>query len=251
VRLLRDTCRSIRDLLPLHVGTDLDSGQARRVDEHLHLCLSCFREFRELATMRGRLGVLAEQPLPAGALDDFTEQVMARIAMGEDGPAAELPGIRRRFELPPRSLAAAASLVVALSLGLVLGSQWTTSADPAGTSHPPVTQQSPDVIASAPVTPAAAGLSTPVAPGLLPSLGIPIQDYVTGAGARRGPLIRVMFRPQLQPGLPTISSRDRQLMKANIPELLPVFLEGSSDGLVPDTDPDRTLRPRQAWDLDG
>ena len=45
MRLLKDTCRSIQDLLPLHVGGDLDSGPARRVDEHLHHCLSCFREF--------------------------------------------------------------------------------------------------------------------------------------------------------------------------------------------------------------
>ncbi|MBM3985855.1 MAG: zf-HC2 domain-containing protein, partial [Planctomycetes bacterium] len=93
--LRRTTCRSIRDLLPLHAGGDLTPDEAARVDGHLHACLSCFREFREHATMRGRLGVLAEEPLPQGVLDGFTEEVMARIAVDAGGPAAELPAARR------------------------------------------------------------------------------------------------------------------------------------------------------------
>lgn len=87
------------------------------MDEHLHACLSCFREYRELITMRGRLGVLAEQPLPKGALDGFTEEVMARVAVGEPGPRAELPSAflwRRRI---PR-LAAAAALLLMVGVGV-------------------------------------------------------------------------------------------------------------------------------------
>src|SRR5262245_42418642 len=91
MKLRRYTCRTIRDLLPLHIGGDLEPDQAGPVDEHLHTCLSCFREYRELATMRGRLGVLADQPLPSGILDGFADEVMARIAVGETGPRAELP----------------------------------------------------------------------------------------------------------------------------------------------------------------
>lgn len=119
MRLLKDTCRSIRDLLPLHVGGDLDPGPARRVDEHLHHCLSCFREFRELAAMRQRLVVLGEQQPPAAALDHFTEEVMARIALGERGPAAELPGLRRTRPSIVVPLAAAATLMVGVMLGWV------------------------------------------------------------------------------------------------------------------------------------
>jgi anti-sigma factor RsiW len=116
VKLRQINCRNVRNLLPLHAGGDLDPKQAGAVDEHLHACLPCFREYRELITMRGRLGVLAEQPLPEGALDGFTEEVMARVAVGEPGPRAEMPSSiawRRRI---PR-LAAAAALVLMVGVG--------------------------------------------------------------------------------------------------------------------------------------
>jgi hypothetical protein len=230
LRLLRDTCRSIRDLLPLHVGGDLNASQARRVDEHLHLCLSCFREFRELATMRGRLGVLAEQPLPAGVLGDFTEQVMARIAMGEEGPAAELPGVRRRLVLPLRPLAAAAALVMALSLGLVLGSQWLTKSPDGNDAQP---SGASGVVADVPGLPEDIGYTLPTS---LPSLGIPVGDFQA---------FRVIKRPPPESGFQTISSRDQQYMDAFIPALRPALLNGTVEGLVPDTDSERQLRPRQ------
>jgi len=116
VKLRQINCRNVRNLLPLHAGGDLDRKQAGAVDEHLHACLSCFREYRELITMRGRLGVLAEQPLPEGTLDGFAEEVMARVAVGEPGPRAELPSsIAWRRRLP--RLAAAAALLLMVGVG--------------------------------------------------------------------------------------------------------------------------------------
>jgi hypothetical protein len=114
--LRRNTCRNIRDLIPLHAGGDLTPEEAARVDTHLHACLPCYREFRDHAEMRGRLGVLAEEPLPAGLLDGFTEEVMARIAVDAGGPAAELPSARR-WPLQPVVLrqAAAAAVLLAVS----------------------------------------------------------------------------------------------------------------------------------------
>ena len=110
------TCRTVRNMLPLHVGGDLDASHVQGVDDHLRDCLSCFRELRELAAMRGRLGVLAEEPLPPGALDGFAEEVMARIAVGEPGPAAEPPRPSRpRLLVLPRLVAAAAVLVAGLA----------------------------------------------------------------------------------------------------------------------------------------
>lgn len=110
------SCRAVRDLLPLHAGGDLPAPRGHAVDEHLSGCLACFREYREFLDLRGRLGVLAEEPLPAGALDGFTEEVMARIAIGEAGPAAELPARPGRLLSLPR-LAAAAALLVGLFAG--------------------------------------------------------------------------------------------------------------------------------------
>ena len=118
--LRRSNCRTIRDLLPLHAGGDLPADRAALVDEHLHVCLTCFREFRDYAAMRGRLGVLAEEPLPEGALDGFTDEVMACVALGEAGPAAALPSARR-WRPDGRAVtrwAAAAALLVAAGAGL-------------------------------------------------------------------------------------------------------------------------------------
>lgn len=112
-------------MLPLHVGGDLDPRHAPQVDRHLHDCLVCFREFRELGAMRGRLGVLAELPLPAGILDGFAEEVMARIDVGEPGPAAEAPspGPGQRILSFRRLSAAAAVMLVTLAGWRVLDDQ--------------------------------------------------------------------------------------------------------------------------------
>lgn len=127
MKLTRPTCAAIRDLLPLHVGNDLEPHKAALVDGHLQGCTTCFREFRDLSSMRGLLGVLAEQRLPAGILDGFTEEVMARIAIGERGPAAAPPrsGAILRLMTWQRAAAAAAMLMVSVAA-------WRLIDDPAG-----------------------------------------------------------------------------------------------------------------------
>ncbi len=103
-------------MLPLHAGGDLDPRHVHAVDGHLQGCLTCFREFREYASLRVQLGVLAEEPLPEGILDGFTEDVMARVEIGEPGPAAEAPGPAvLRWPVLPRLAAAAAVLLVAFA----------------------------------------------------------------------------------------------------------------------------------------
>jgi len=206
MRLLKDTCRSIRDLLPLHVGGDLDPGPARRVDEHLHHCLSCFREFRELAAMRQRLVVLGEQQPPAAALDHFTEEVMARIALGERGPAAELPNVRRTRPSVMVPLAAAATLMVGVMLGYV-----------AQTRAPGV---SPAV-----VEPAGSDRVLTAADGLIPSevRGSPVREDLGG----------------------TVSPVDRNFIHSpplRDIELMQLLLNGRREGLSPE--PGRQLRLR-------
>jgi hypothetical protein len=111
VKFRRTTCRHVRNLLPLHAGGDLPPRQAAPVDEHLHTCLPCFREYRELTAMRERIGVLTEQVMPEGMLDGFADEIMARIAVGEPGPRAELPVAMERARLWPRYAAAAAVLI--------------------------------------------------------------------------------------------------------------------------------------------
>ena len=203
----RTTCRTVRDLLPLHAGGDLPSDKAVLVDEHLHACLTCFREFRDYAAMRGRLGVLSEEPLPEGALDGFTEEVMACVALGEAGPAAQLPTARRwRLDAPALRWAAAAAVLVALGAGV-----WRLNFVPApgvpagGVDSPLASSDAPavDVPADAPTR---VRLSDVHAPRLEPSRGVLVGD---GLGQRvrdqsRGmPLLPLEMLPQpdLQPGL--------------------------------------------------
>ena len=173
--LRRSNCRTVRDLLPLHAGGDLPPDRAVLVDEHLHVCLTCFREFRDYAAMRGRLGVLAEEPLPEGALDGFTDEVMACVALGEAGPAATLPSARR-WRPDARLVtrwAAAAALLVAAGAGL-----WSTHLfRSVELATPPAASQ--DVAAA---EPAVDVLPLPVAPRLVvPSF--PVESTKTGTAS--------------------------------------------------------------------
>lgn len=230
MRLLKDNCRSIRDLLPLHVGGDLEPGPARRVDEHLHHCLSCFREFRELTAMRQRLGVLAEQQPPAAGLDGFTEEVMARIALGERGPAAELPGVRRSRPAAMLPLAAAATLM--LGVGLVLGYMAQTRGAAA-----------PAALAPSAGTPSAGSSALSQVENLIPSEvhGSPVGSVVAPV---RGPYRTPTWLNDL--GVQRISPEQRALIdSAHLPAMqkLQLLMQGARPGgLTPE--PDRQLRLR-------
>jgi len=226
--LRRTTCRSIRDLLPLHAGGDLTPDEAARVDGHLHACLSCFREFREHATMRGRLGVLAEEPLPQGVLDGFTEEVMARIAVDAGGPAAELPAARRvRLELPPVRLAAAAAVLLAVSAWMA----WQADFLGASRSQP---MRQPELLAGAPgvagPTPTYPNVADPALPRLVArdTLG----TLVEGGNWRTHETPRIDLRLLPDGGvLQLIASPN------DAGGLVPI-----ANGLVPE--PGRELRPR-------
>lgn len=161
MKLRATSCRNVRGLLPLHAGGDLDQRQSGAVDEHLHACLSCFREFRELVTMRGRLGVLAEQPLPKGALDGFTEEVMARVTVGEPGPRAEIMrSVAWRRRIPRLAAAAALLLMVgagAYQVGLLDGTR--LPGDLPGSDRVEMLDTLADTSTKAPSPPAARGPS--------------------------------------------------------------------------------------------
>lgn len=135
--IFRDTCRFFRDKLPLHAGRDLEPKLERRVDAHLSNCLSCFREFRSLTESRAVLGVVAEERLPAGLLDGFTEEVMARIEVGDPGPAAPLPRVRGPRPMVPLLAAAAALLIVATAAWRLFDEGETTLRPEAGTVAQP------------------------------------------------------------------------------------------------------------------
>jgi anti-sigma factor RsiW len=200
--LRRTNCRTVRDLLPLHAGGDLPPERAVLVDEHLHVCLTCFREFRDYAAMRGRLGVLAEEPLPEGALDGFADEVMACVALGEDGPAAALPSARR-WRPDARAVtrwAAAAALLVAAGAGL-----WRTGwLEPLELATPPAAY---DAVATAEpavdVVPLSAAPSVPIeAPVMIfPRAFAPPPHTVLAGDSNLSDLLPLLPRRYGEPGL--------------------------------------------------
>ena len=260
--MFRTTCRNIRDLLPLHVGGDLEPRRAAAVDEHLHRCLGCFREYREYLSLRGTLGVLAEQPLPEGALDGFVEEVMARIAVAEAGPRAELPAIVTRAAWLPR-LAAAAALLVTASLGWLV---WDASrpgalapeasfgsgsvAGGSAARRAGETLRVPDglVVAEAPGAADADGVT-----GAVPLSGRTVRAAPAGAGnleaAAGGSFLHGSRGPGLQVFLPGNSGTpDPGLLLRHLQQRGLLVLPDSlgDGGLVPESG--RVLRPRDPAD---
>lgn len=132
-------CRRVEDLLPLHVGGDLEPALAAAVAEHLRGCLPCARALRAhqaaLAAFRSLRELVpaeaparAEQGLPqAGPSSVLWERVRAR--MHEEAPVLAAPSpartLRERWAglsagISPRLKIAAAAAVLGASL-LALG----------------------------------------------------------------------------------------------------------------------------------
>ncbi len=223
MKLRRTTCRAVRDLLPLHVGGDLPADRAGIVDEHLHACLTCFREYRELLNLRSQLGVLADQPLPPGILDGFTEEVMARIAVGEPGPRAALPRTPDRLGQFTR-LAAAAVLLLAVGLGFNSFGPWAGTRDEPGSAERGTQAVGGRVRHAAEATPlvVASDVATPVHRGASALPGEPAVVSPSPAFALRPTLTEVELISMFQSG--------------DWPALGPM-------GLRPE--PGRILRPRE------
>jgi hypothetical protein len=106
-------CREAADLIPLHVGDDLETDEARRLEEHLDVCALCVAEYDSYAAARGTLLDLREEQPAVGSL-------WANVARGLDSDSGAVPAVVAA-PLPRRlhrwyawsGLAAAALLITA------------------------------------------------------------------------------------------------------------------------------------------
>jgi len=237
------TCRTVRNMLPLHAGGDLDPRHVAAVDEHLKGCLTCYRELREFVSMRGRLGVLAEAPLPRGILDGFAEEVMARIDIREPGPAAEAPRPASvHWYAWPRLAAAAAVLIAALAGWRLLEDEGV----PLGSSQPVVGGVLTDGPRSIPHLSTAELRSDdsrrPRATSPTPGTVVPTRT----PSSARGPFV---FRPG-PPGTGAITETTVRMIQLGadptgeeLLEDIDLLIQGETWGL--EKAPDRTPRPRR------
>lgn len=101
------SCERYEEKIALAAGGDLDAGEQRRLDRHLAYCPACRAFAEEMRQSRGAVRRLARVPIG--------DEVFARVRAGVFERAAAEAEKRR---LPPRWLAAAAVLVVALGAAL-------------------------------------------------------------------------------------------------------------------------------------
>jgi anti-sigma factor RsiW len=136
------TCESVRQLLPLHAGGDLDEQDSGQIDAHLDSCAACSAFAAEYAEARNALRRLDPPELDASVYAGMRGAVLREI---RKQPAAVRAGWwNSRW-------AAAAALVIAMSpLALYL------SGRDARDAHPVASVASP-----APMTPLPAVVSPP------------------------------------------------------------------------------------------
>jgi len=103
-------CNEVRNLMPLHVGGDLESGPTQAVNEHLAACAACSKEFDQGVTLVGvRRAFWKAQ---SSSVPDFWPAIEARL---KPEPAAAVPSLWAHRWAP---MAAAAALVVAVSVSM-------------------------------------------------------------------------------------------------------------------------------------
>jgi len=77
-------CREAADLIPLHVGDDLETDDARQLEAHLDVCALCVAEYDSYAAARGTLLDLREEQPAVGSL-------WANVARGLDSTSGAVP----------------------------------------------------------------------------------------------------------------------------------------------------------------
>ncbi|MFH1998611.1 MAG: hypothetical protein ABIK28_02970 [Planctomycetota bacterium] len=105
-------------MLPLYVSEDLEAPLFEEIENHLSECLLCHREYQNHQDALNSLSMLRDKPDLAPVLDGFSEEIMEKISRGEGGVAAPVPRVIYAFI--PRSLAAAAILLVLISAGFYM-----------------------------------------------------------------------------------------------------------------------------------
>lgn len=139
-------CEEIRDLLALYAGGEAYENDRAAVEAHVAVCAACARELDQYREARANLALLREGDAPPGTFKNLWSGVRADLFPKKPEP---------RLAWFDEALRYAAVLMVGLAIGVLAHYSMRREAAPAAT-------------ASAPASPAAAGVPLVQPVGLAP-----------------------------------------------------------------------------------
>ncbi len=181
------SCQAFESMIALDAGGDLPAPDAERLERHLSSCGGCRRFAAEMRDSQQAVALLADAPVDGEVLAAIRAGVLREVERSEH---------RRRstpFRLPPRVLALAAALAVALGALLLLRSGERSE-----------TTETPRVVATRPVLQPVPTEPLPATPAT-PNRAVPDQEPIETAGDAPEP------RP------PVTVSREIRVAAAQVP----------------------------------
>jgi anti-sigma factor RsiW len=120
-------CENVQQRLNRFAAGDLPVADRHAVQAHLAECAACRAKLAELDALAGALVDTPTPPIPSG----FASRVMAAARQRQEAQPVAVWNLMRWWRLTsvPMHAAAAAVLIIGLSVGVVMG--W-TSASPSG-----------------------------------------------------------------------------------------------------------------------
>lgn len=112
----------VLELLPFHVNGSLDAVETARVEQHLRICAACREALAEERAFAAQFAAARSAvPDPAPGLDRLLQRIDAEAPGIATTLHADMPATYARTRDVPRPvpLAAAAAIVVAVTLGLL------------------------------------------------------------------------------------------------------------------------------------
>ena len=116
-------CENVQEQLYRFVAGDLPVADRQAVQAHLAECAACRAQLTELDAVAGVVASTPTPPIPSG----FASRVMAAARKRQEAQPVAVWNLLRWWRLTsaPMHAAAAAVLIVGLSVGVVLG--WTSA----------------------------------------------------------------------------------------------------------------------------
>ncbi len=174
------SCEPYQEMIALDAGGDLPATEVERLKRHLDSCAACRRFAGEMRDTQRSVALLADAPVDS--------EVLAAIRAGV---LREVERDRRRpipVRLPPRALALAAALIVALGALILLRANESGTTEQQPAEQPRVARTLP-AAASQPVPP------QPAAPPLIPE-AVPAAPISETAGEEPAPRPPVTVSPE-------------------------------------------------------
>ncbi len=179
------SCERIESMIALDAGGDLPAAEARRLGRHLESCGACRRFAAEMRDSQRAVALLADAPVDSEVLDSIRAGVLHEVER-DDRRRGPIP-----FRLPPRALALAAAVVVALGALLLLRAGEPELGEPETVEAPRVAEAIPapeppteEPIFAEPVTPNPSAIEETASEAPIPSPPVTVSRETRVATAQ-------------------------------------------------------------------